>query len=608
MQPARPPSLLRTAASDAWVLAIAGVAVAAILWLLYGPADIAVDVVVRSFAGVFLNLVLVASAVRLARRPGRARAIRRFWRSLTVMGVLLLTGNAGRLVITLRDPDSGAVPTGRFQAACVLVGIAILVVTALAHPHPRSTRQAHVRYWLDASAVMTASAVVIWFMVDRSAALGAGSRGTVPATAIALAVAFGVTRLTVSGHNPMNAVAAAPVIAAALLECFSYAVVRATAGPEVQLALQVASVALVSVGPRVQELADRLAAGRPAPPRRSWSTLPYAMLGAVLVILPASLPGRLGGTALVTFGGLFVITGLVVVRQWVAFRENSALVQTLSRQEERVRLMLEYSTDITTLIDTTGAMAYLTPGSRALGYEPAELIGVRVVTMIHPEDLPGLLPDLQRLMATPGSNFTYQARYQHADGSWRWLEVTSRNLFHMPSVGAVVSNARDVTESRELQDRLRHQATHDALTGLANRVLFGERLAAEVGAGVALLHVDLDGFKPINDTYGHHAGDVVLVRVAERLRAVLPAEAVPARLGGDEFAVLLPGVGRPAAELVADRFRAALAQPIEVDGRSLRISASVGVVAGAGVDPDALLREADEAMYRVKNTARENAA
>jgi diguanylate cyclase (GGDEF)-like protein/PAS domain S-box-containing protein len=608
MQPARPASLIRTAAVDARVLVTVGVAGGTILWLLYGPGHIAADVLVRAAVGVFFNVLLLGSAVQLARRPGRAAPIRRFWRALTVMGALLLVGNLGRLVVTLQNPGPGVVQNGRFQDVCVLSGIAILVTVALAHPHPKSTRQALVRYWLDAGSVMTASAVVIWFMVDRSTALGAGFRGPAAATAIALAVAFAVTRLTVSGHNPMNAIATSPLIAAALVESLNVAVMRATAGPSVQLALQMASTALVCLGPRLQVLADRIEADRPAKPRRSWSTLPYAMLGVVLVILPVSFPGHLRGTALLTFAGLFVVTGLVVARQWVAFRENSELVGTLSRQEERVRLMLEHSTDITSLIDATGAMAYLTPASRTLGYEPAEMIGVRVVTMIHPDELPALLPDLQRLMTTPGSSLTYQARYRHANGSWIWLEVTSRNLFHIPSVGAVVSNARDVTESRELQDRLRHQATHDALTGLANRVLFGERLAAEVGAGVALLHVDLDGFKPINDTYGHHTGDVVLVRVADRLRAILPPEAVPARLGGDEFAVLLPCADRPAAEQVADRFRAALARPIEVDGRSLRIAASVGVVAGTGVDPNALMREADEAMYRVKNAARENAA
>ena len=321
-------------------------------------------------------------------------------------------------------------------------------------------------------------------------------------------------------------------------------------------------------------------------------------------VRPLSLPRA------AALGGLLAITAVVARRLGArAERKSQARrsgtgLEALRLREERIRLLLEYSTDITSLIDHTGAMTYLTPATRMLGYEPSEMVGVRVITLIHPDDLPALLPDLQRLMATPGASYTYQSRYRHADGSWRWLEVTSRNLTHDPRVGGVVSNAREVTDARRLQDQLRHEATHDALTGLANRVLFGRRLAAEVTGGAALLHIDLDGFKPINDTYGHHAGDVVLVRVAELLRAALPSGAVAARLGGDEFAVLLPGAGTAAADLVADRFLTALTEPFEVDGRRLTIGASVGVVAGAGVDPDALLRRADEAMYRVKHAAR----
>jgi diguanylate cyclase (GGDEF)-like protein/PAS domain S-box-containing protein len=459
--------------------------------------------------------------------------------------------------------------------------------------------------------VVTAAVVVLWFVTDRSAALGAGSAGPLGAVAVAAAMTFAVTRLIVGRHSPISSAAAGPVVAAGVLQCFNGGVLPAAAGWRFALVLQVAAAALVSMGPRVQELADRVAVDRPARTRRSYSVLPYATLGLVVAILPAVLPAGLSTTARVTLVGLLVMITVVVTRQFLTFSENEALIrrsdaglETLRRQEERVRLLLEYSTDITSLIDHTGAMTYLTPATRMLGYEPSEMVGVRVLTLIHPDDLPEVLPDLQRLMATPGATYTYQARYRHAGGTWRWLEVTSRNLTHEPSVGAVVSNARDVTDARELQDRLRHEATHDALTGLANRVLFGRRLAAEVTGGVGLLHIDLDGFKPINDTYGHHAGDVVLVRVAERLAAALPAGAVAARLGGDEFAALLPRAGRAGAELAADRFRAALAEPIEVEGQLLAIGASIGVVAGTGVDPEALLREADEAMYRIKHAAR----
>jgi diguanylate cyclase (GGDEF)-like protein len=168
---------------------------------------------------------------------------------------------------------------------------------------------------------------------------------------------------------------------------------------------------------------------------------------------------------------------------------------------------------------------------------------------------------------------------------------------------------QSLLEARGLHEQLRHQATHDALTGLANRALFDERLDASTGAAAVLL-VDLDGFKEINDTYGHHAGDAVLVAVADRLRRCVPASATAARLGGDEFAVLLPGADAAAARGLADRFTALLADPVHVDGRPLHARASVGVAAG-GTGPDgtgsggtvsggALLRDADGAMYAVK--------
>ena len=611
MPPARPSSLLRAAATDPVLLAVSGTAVAAICWLLGGLGSATVDVLLRALVGPAFNLVLVVCALRLAVGPGRPAGDRRFWRAMTAMGVLMVLGQLSRLVSTVRHPGIDAVPTGRFQTFCVLAGIAVLVAGALTHPRPPATNRARLRYLLDTTAVVTAAVVVIWFVTDRSAALGAGAAGPLGAVAIAGAMTLAVTRLIVGGHSPISSVAAAPIVAAGVLQCFNGGVLPAVTGWRIELVLQVAAAALVSLGPRLQELVDRLAVERPARPRRSYSVLPYVTLGLVVAIVPAVLPADLSTTARVTLGGLLVMVTVVVARQFITLAENEALVrrsdaqlEKLRRQEERVRLLLEYSTDITSLIDHTGAMTYLTPATRMLGYEPGDMVGVRVLTLIHPDDLPELLPDLQRLMLTPGATFTYQARYRHAGGTWRWLEVTSRNLNHEPSVGAVVSNARDVTDARELQDRLRHEATHDALTGLANRVLFGRRLAAAAPGGVALLHIDLDGFKPINDTYGHHAGDLVLIRVAERLAAALPGGATAARLGGDEFAVLLPGAGRAAADLVADRFRAALAAPIEADGQVLSIGASIGVVAGSGADPEALLREADEAMYRIKHAAR----
>jgi diguanylate cyclase len=159
---------------------------------------------------------------------------------------------------------------------------------------------------------------------------------------------------------------------------------------------------------------------------------------------------------------------------------------------------------------------------------------------------------------------------------------------------------QSLLEARGLHEQLRLQATHDALTGLANRALFDERLEASTGPAAVLL-VDIDAFKAVNDTYGHHAGDAVLVAVADRLRRCVPPSATAARLGGDEFAVLLPGADAAAARLLADRFTAKLGEPVLVDGQPLRAGASVGVAAGTGSATGvALLREADAAMYATK--------
>jgi diguanylate cyclase (GGDEF)-like protein len=168
---------------------------------------------------------------------------------------------------------------------------------------------------------------------------------------------------------------------------------------------------------------------------------------------------------------------------------------------------------------------------------------------------------------------------------------------------------RDSTERKRIEAELAHRAAHDPLTGLPNRARFAEHLdqALTAGAapndGVAVLFLDLDGFKTVNDALGHAAGDALLVAVAERLRrCVRPGDAI-ARLGGDEFTVLLAGVtGLEEAARVADRMRQALAEPFAIGGREVVVTTSVGIAVGAvgdGVERD-LVREADAAMYRAK--------
>lgn len=176
-----------------------------------------------------------------------------------------------------------------------------------------------------------------------------------------------------------------------------------------------------------------------------------------------------------------------------------------------------------------------------------------------------------------------------------------------------IAVVRDISETRQSERQLQHQATHDALTGLANRWLFTEALdqalslAERTGRRVALLLLDLDGFKSVNDSFGHAVGDKLLVDVAQSLKAQVRASDMVARIGGDEFVVLLRDLDKPSdAVVVADKLVAALSAPRTIDGFALKTGCSVGIAMypGDAQDPEALMRCADLAMYHAKAQGR----
>jgi diguanylate cyclase (GGDEF)-like protein len=207
----------------------------------------------------------------------------------------------------------------------------------------------------------------------------------------------------------------------------------------------------------------------------------------------------------------------------------------------------------------------------------------------------------------------FECRVAHADGSWREVDSVMTNLLDDPDVEAIVLNSRDVTDRRSLERTLNRQTFHDSLTGLANRALFVDRVThaldrAERQAGpVAVLFVDLDDFKMVNDSLGHPAGDELLVAVAERLAASIRPGDTVARFGGDEFALLLESGQMPeAAHVVATRIAKALEVPIQIGTEDVSMRASIGIALGQPpVDsPDGLLRDADLAMYMAKHNGK----
>jgi diguanylate cyclase (GGDEF)-like protein/PAS domain S-box-containing protein len=294
-------------------------------------------------------------------------------------------------------------------------------------------------------------------------------------------------------------------------------------------------------------------------------------------------------------------------------------VAALAEREARFRALIEHASDAITVVDAAGHVLYASPSyERVYGYPAEQRLGANAFDRVHADDLVGLTPVFRDLVAVPGSTATAQFRVQHADGAWRHVHAVGQNRLDDPAVRGIIVNSRDVTERaraeqvlRESEARFRHQALHDPLTGVANRTLFGDRVAhalaraARDASGLAVLYLDLDGFKQLNDTFGHAAGDRCLRVVVERLVAAVRVDDTVARLGGDEFAVLLEGAHRAHAEMqavvVAERIAAALGTPVDVAGRTHRLSASIGIASGSGTaSADDLLRGADHAMYVAK--------
>ena len=348
---------------------------------------------------------------------------------------------------------------------------------------------------------------------------------------------------------------------------------------------------------------------------RAMAAVPLTVAGSVMGVLHVTGrdAGALGGEDLSLLELLSDRVALAVERVRIADREAVAAA-ALRASEQRARAVLETAVDGIITIDRAGRVESMNRAAeRMFGYAAEEIVG-RNVSMLMPEPF-------------RSEHDEYLARY-HRTGERRIIgtgrEVAGRrrdgSTFPMelavsdvgPEVGLYMGVLRDITERKQFEAQLAHHALHDSLTGLANRALLMEQLEHALArlerhrGLVALLFLDLDRFKLVNDTLGHEAGDELLLRTAERLRsAVRPADLV-ARLGGDEFVILCEELDdRTDADIVARRIMEVLSVPIPLRGREVFVSASVGVVTAAGErSASELLGDADTAMYQAKERGR----
>jgi diguanylate cyclase (GGDEF)-like protein/PAS domain S-box-containing protein len=298
-----------------------------------------------------------------------------------------------------------------------------------------------------------------------------------------------------------------------------------------------------------------------------------------------------------------------------ALRRHEEAERRRRQSEARFGSLVEHSSDIVIVMDGAGEIIYQSPSvSRVLGYGRDTLLARKLIELIHEHDREATLAIIGETSKRKSSEpAMISFRCRHHDGEWRHVETTFTNLLTDPTVGGIVLNARDVTEQVALQAQLGHQAFHDPLTDLANRVLFRDRVEhalqrrATTDQSVAVLFLDIDNFKRINDSLGHSAGDELLVELADRLRGCIRAGDTAARLGGDEFAVLLD---QPQdAEVVAARLKDLLTTAFLIDYTEVFLTVSIGISLSDGpqTDADELLRNADAAMYAAKGRGKATA-
>ena len=289
---------------------------------------------------------------------------------------------------------------------------------------------------------------------------------------------------------------------------------------------------------------------------------------------------------------------------------SDGATQQLQQSIGHFRALIEQSSDLVAVLTPEGLVRYASPSCKlVLGYPQEEWVGVNLLSYIHPDDQTAIHAAFSHALRNLGSAQKDEFRCLHHDGSWRVLETICTGSRNESGEFGLILSARDVSERIAQAEALRRQALHDTLTDLPNRVFFRERLEQAITQAqrskkpLALLLLDLDRFREINDTFGHQWGDTLLQQVGARLHGILRKSDLIARLGGDEFAVLLSNTSDVSgATNVANRIMSVLEHAFVVDGHTLTIGASVGIALfpeHAG-DADTLLQRADIAMYAAK--------
>lgn len=357
----------------------------------------------------------------------------------------------------------------------------------------------------------------------------------------------------------------------------------------------------------------QMSGSRASVPSMVWLVV-YALLGE-LAIASGLAPSLVRVPLVHDLAFLEVVAGLLLVFFLAqAAKEKEKVEADLREQEERFRALVHNSADIIIVTDEDGTITYASPAlERITGVPVDDAIGRHGYELLAPVRDARIDRFEAEVAEGTGEFQRGELCLSPREGEHRWFDVRVTNLLENSAVHGVVANLRDVTERHVAEERLRHQASHDELTNLPNRPAFLDTVqrALDGSRGTddlhAVLFLDVDRFKLVNDSLGHTTGDHLLVAVAERLRRCLRPGDLVARFGGDEFTVFLEGLaGTGDAITAAERIAEALRAPVRVLGHQLFVSGSVGIAVSSGGPEDAsdLLRQADLAMYLAKERGR----
>lgn len=293
-------------------------------------------------------------------------------------------------------------------------------------------------------------------------------------------------------------------------------------------------------------------------------------------------------------------------------------LQALIESERRYRILAENASDVVYTVDRGGLVTWVSPSvTERLGWHPDQVVGRAIRDLMHPDDLSTLIEDRRALEHAGVGGGTTEIRFATADAQWSWMSLRGRALYDDDGVliGGVES-LRDINDRKQTEQRLEHAARHDSLTGLANRAYLIEEISRALhasrraGTHTAVLLIDLDNFKVVNDALGHASGDELLCEAAARLSTLVRDADLVARQGGDEFAVVMRDVTDPTdvmrtAQRIVDAFRV----PLVVGEYELVTTTSIGVVVSRDeADAGALLVAADRALYIAKDAGRDRAS